>query len=588
MKRFGLSAWALLLASTALAQDPAALFASHCSTCHHEGSEARAPLPDVLALMPRAQIVAALETGSMKAQGEALSHHQRLALAAHLSRIIEAESSTGGFCASGVTPAKAIGNWNGWGFDLANTRFQPASGLRAEDIPKLKLKWAFGFPGATVVFGQPTIDSGRLYFGSQNGTVYSVDARTGCIYWTFKATAMVRSAISLDPDTSGKIRLAYFGDSKANVYAVDSATGKQVWQAHVDPHRAARVTGAPILYAGRLYVPVSSVEEPPPANPQYPCCTFRGSVVAFEAATGNQVWKSYAIPDPPAKTRITSAGTQLMGPAGAAIWSAPTIDVQRNLIYVATGNAYSDPPTKYNDAVIAYDLANGSMKWSQQMTEGDRWNYACQRPVNDSCPPEPGRDLDFGASPVLSGGLLFAGQKSGLVHALDPDKNGAIVWQTRIGRGGALGGIEWGLTVDDANVYAPLSDINGQGKDMGGLFALRKKDGVKVWQTAPPKPACTGKPGCSAAQMAPATMVPGVVFSGSMDGHLRAYDSATGKVIWDFDTLRDFPTVNGVKAKGGSLNATGPTLAGGMLFLNSGYGALGGMPGNVLLAFSLD
>ena len=213
-----------------------------------------------------------------------------------------------------------------------------------------------------------------------------------------------------------------------------------------------------------------------------------------------------------------------MGPAGAAIWSAPTIDVQRKLLYVATGNAYSDPPTKYNDAIIAYDLATGSMKWSQQMTAGDRWNFGCQGTRIETCPPEPGGDFDFGASPILSGGLLFAGQKSGLVHALDPENQGALIWQTRIGRGGALGGIEWGMTVDDDNVYAPLSDINGQGKDMGGLFALRKKDGEKVWQAPPPKPACTGKPGCSAAQMAPATMIPGVVFSGSMDGHLRAYD----------------------------------------------------------------
>lgn len=587
MTDFSLSA-ILLLAPTAAAQDPAVLFAQHCSTCHRAGSEARAPFPDVLALMPRTQIVAALETGSMKAQGEALSHDQRITLAAHLSKIIDAEFATGGLCASGVTPAKAIGNWNGWGVDLGNTRFQPASGLHAEDIPKLKLKWAFGFPGATVVSGQPTIDAGRIYFGSQNGTVYSVDARTGCIYWTFKAPATVRSAISLDPETPGKSRLAYFGDIKANVYAVDSATGKLVWQTQVETHHDARITGAPALYGGRLYVPVSSSEEVPAGNPQYSCCTFRGSVAALESATGKQVWKSYAIPDPPAKTRVTSTGTQLMGPAGAAIWSAPTIDVQRNLLYVATGNAYSDPLTRYNDAVIAYDLATGSMKWSRQMTEGDRWNFGCQRTTNESCPPDPGGDFDFGASPVLSGGLLFAGQKSGLVHALDPDKQGAIVWQTRIGRGSALGGIEWGLTVDDVNVYAPLSDVNGQGKDMGGLFALRKKDGVKVWQAAPPKPACSGKPGCSAAQMAPATMIPGVVFSGSMDGHLRAYDSATGKVIWDFDTLREFPTVNGVKAKGGSLNATGPTLAGGMLFLNSGYGALGGMTGNVLLAFSLE
>ena len=571
----------LLTSTTVLAQDPAALFKQHCSRCHREGSDARAPRPDVLSLMPRPEILAALETGSMKTQGDALSHGQRLALAVHLSKITEAEIAPGGFCARGATHSKLIGTWNGWGVDLANTRFQPASGLRAEEIPKLKLKWAFGFPNATVVFGQPAIASGRLYFGSQSGTVYSVDARSGCISWTFKAAATVRTAISLDA------RLAYFGDLRANVYGVDSATGKLVWQAHVDTHPSARITGAPALYAGRVYVPVSSVEEPPAGNPQYSCCSFRGSVVALEAATGKQIWKSYTIPNPPAKTRVTSAGAQLMGPAGAAIWSAPTIDVRRKLLYVATGNAYSDPPTKYSDAIIAYDLATGSMQWSRQMTEGDRWNFGCQGARNETCPSDPGGDFDFGASPILSGGLLFAGQKSGMMHALDPDRQGAIVWQTRIGHGGALGGIEWGIAADDANVYAPLSDINGQGNPMGGIFALRKKDGAKVWQTPPPKPACQGKPGCTAAQMAPATMIPGVVFSGFMDGHLRAYESATGKVIWDFDTLREFPTVNGVKARGGSLNATGPTLAGGMLFVNSGYGALGGMPGNVLLAFGL-
>jgi polyvinyl alcohol dehydrogenase (cytochrome) len=577
------------LPGRAAADDPSALFKQHCAMCHREGTELRAPLPDILALMPREQIVAALESGSMKGQGEALTHEQRLSLAAFLSKTTTVQLTGGGMCASGMSPAKLAGAWNGWGVDLANTRFQTASGLRAEDIPKLKLKWAFGFPNSTVVFGQPTIDSGRLYFGSQNGTVYAVDARSGCIYWTFKAPATVRSAISLDPISPGKPRLAYFGDIKANVYAVDSANGTLVWQAHVDPHPAARVTGAPALYAGTLYVPVSSVEEPPAGNAQYPCCTFRGSVVALQSSTGKQLWKSYAIPDPPGKTRTSSAGAQLMGPAGAAIWSAPTIDVERKVLYVATGNAYSDPPTKYNDAIIAYDLATGSMQWSRQMTEGDRWNFACQPGTrNDSCPPNPGEDFDFGASPILKGSLLFAGQKSGLVHALDPDKQGALVWQTRIGRGSALGGIEWGMSVDDENVYAPLSDINGKGLPMGGLFALRQKDGMKVWQAPPPKPACAGKPGCSAAQMAPATMIPGVVFAGSMDGHLRAYDAATGKVIWDFDTLREFPTVNGVKARGGSLNATGPTLAGGMMFVNSGYGALGGMPGNVLLAFGVE
>ena len=572
---------AVFFCAVAVGEDGSALFNQHCAMCHREASDVRAPLPDVLALMPRTQIVAALETGAMKTQGSALTHDQRVAVAAYLSKITAADVSTDDRCGASV-PAPLAGQWNGWGVDLSNTRFQSAPGLRAGDVPNLKLKWAFGFAAATGVYGQPSIGGGRLYFGSQSGTVYSVDARTGCIFWTFKAPATVRSAISLDA------RLAYFGDVKANVYAVDRQTGKLVWQAHVEEHPASRVTGAPMLYQGRLYVPVSSVEEPPAGSPQYSCCTFRGSVVALDAQTGKQIWKSYAIPDPPGKTRVSSAGAQLMGPAGAAIWSAPTIDPARKLLYVATGNGYSDPPTKYTDAIIAYDLETGSMKWSQQMTPNDRWNFGCQGTRNDSCPPDPGGDYDFGASPVLSGGLLFAGQKSGVVHALDPDKQGAIVWQTRIGRGSALGGVEWGIAVDGDNVYAPLSDINGQGKEMGGMFALRKKDGAKVWVTPPARPACAGKPGCTPAQMAPATSIPGVVFSGSMDGHLRAYDAATGKVVWDFDTLREFPTVNGMKARGGSLNATGPTVAGGMLFLNSGYGALGGMPGNVLLAFAID
>ena len=534
---------------------------------------------DVLALMPRPQILAALESGSMKTQGEALTHDQRVTLTQFLSKVTAVDLATGGRCASDVSPSKLEGQWNGWGVDLANKRFQPAPGIRAEDLPKLKLKWAFGIPNATVAYAQPTIAGGRLYFGSTTGTVYSIDARTGCIYWTFTAPAAVRTAITLDG------RLAYFGDLKANAYAVEIVTGKLVWKTHIEPHPAARITGAPKLYEGRLYVPVSSVEEPPPRDAKYPCCTFRGSVVALDAATGKQIWQSYAIPDPPGKTRVTSTGTQLMGPAGAAIWSSPTIDVPRKVLYVATGNGYSDPPTKYSDAIIAFDLATGSMKWSQQMTPNDRWNFGCQGARKETCPPDPGEDLDFGASPILEGPLLLAGQKSGMVHALDPDKQGAVVWQTRIGRGGALGGIEWGLAADDENVYAPLSDFNGQGQAMGGMFALRQKDGVKVWQVPPPKPACTGKPGCSAAQMAPATMIPGIVFSGSMDGHLRAYEASSGKIVWDFDTLREFPTVNGVKAKGGSLNATGPTIAGGMMFVNSGYGALGGMPGNVLLAF---
>ena len=581
--------FAVLSCAAAWCQDSRALFEKHCASCHRAGSETRAPLPDVLAQMPRQKILSAFESGSMKAQGAALSSEERSALAAFLSRTVDTQASAGGNCPAGSSPVTDSTFWNGWGVDAVNSRFQPAAmaKIAAADVPRLKLKWAFGF-GGTSAIAQPALVAGRLYFGSENGTVYSIDARTGCVYWTFQAPATVRTAISAGASQPGRYHV-YFGDTKANVYALDAHDGKLLWQRRVDEHAYARITGAPKLHSARLYVPVSSVEEVPAGNPKYACCTFRGSVVALDVETGEQLWKTYAIPDPPKPTRMNPAGTQLQGPAGAAIWSSPTLDLQRRVLYVATGNGYSDPPVKYTDAVLALDMDTGSIKWARQMTPNDGWNFSCINPNRTSCPEAAGDDFDFGASPILRGRLILAGQKSGIVHALDADRQGEIVWQTRIGKGGALGGVEWGMAADDRAVYVPLSDIARATPEAGGgLFALSIDKGERLWNAPPPKPACLGKPGCSAAQMAPATAMPGVVFSGSMDGRLRAYAAESGKLLWEFDTLREFETVNGVKARGGSLNATGPVVAGGMLYVNSGYGILGGMPGNVLLAFSVD
>jgi polyvinyl alcohol dehydrogenase (cytochrome) len=576
------------LAQDALTQNGSALFEKHCSVCHRPTSTTRAPLPEALARMPREAIVASLETGSMKTQGAALSANERRTIAGFISSVNAAVESRTGSCAESAAKPSGIAIWNGWGVDLANTRFQPLPGLTAEQVPALKLKWAFGFRNATSTFGQPTIAGGRLFLGSEDGTVYSLDARTGCIYWTYKASATVRTAISIDESLAA----IYFGDVKANIYRVDAASGTLVWKVNVDTHPFARVTGAPKLYAGRLYVPVSSIEEVPGGNAKYPCCTFRGSVVALDTETGRQIWKTYAIPDPPKPTRVNSAGTQMSGPAGAAIWSSPTIDLERKAIYVATGNAYSDPPVRYTDAILSLDMETGSLQWARQMTEADGWNFNCLNPNRFSCPEHEGPDLDFGSSPILrtvapGKRLLLAGQKSGMIHSIDPDAQGKIVWQVRLGKGGALGGIEWGSAADDQAVYAALSDFDGAKPEQGGgLFAIRISTGEKIWYAAPPKPPCLGKSGCTAAQMAPVTVIPNVVFSGSMDGHLRAYGTAGGKLLWDFDTLRSYDTVNGIKAGGGSLNATGPTVAGGMIYVNSGYGQLGGMPGNVLLAFA--
>ncbi|MBI3696890.1 MAG: PQQ-binding-like beta-propeller repeat protein, partial [Acidobacteria bacterium] len=381
----------------------------------------------------------------------------------------------------------------------------------------------------------------------------------------------------------------------ANVYAVNASTGALLWKTKVDDHPMARVTGSPRLHQGCLYVPVSSVEEVSSGNPKYECCKFRGSVVALDVGGGKQIWKTYTIPDPPTPAKKKESGVQLYGPSGAAVWSAPTLDLKRKALYVGTGNSYSDPPARTSEAVLAIDMESGSMLWSKQLTPGSvAWNFACFSPDRSSCPEKPGQDFDFGSSPILKdlpGGksVLVCGQKSGVVHALDPDRQGEIVWQVRIGHGSALGGIQWGPAADDQTAYVALSDVfGGKPEDAGGLFALRLASGEKVWHAPPPKPPCLGQPGCSAAQSAAVTAIPGAVFSGSLDGHLRAYSTADGSILWDFDTVQEFPTVNGVKAKGGSINGPGPTIAGGMVYVNSGYGRFREMPGNVLLAFSVD
>ena len=560
---------------------------NHCMTCHAPESGAHAPAMETLAEMPWQGILKSLESGSMRVQGDTLTAEERVAVARYLGKpgpAVIPEMS--GFCAAGAKPAASKSAWNGWSPDDLNTRFQPAgaAGLDASEVPSLTLKWAFGFPTGTTAFGQPSIVDGRVITGSNDGTVYALDARTGCIYWRYQAKALVRAAVVVGPGSR-----AYFGDLESNVYAVDVNTGKPIWQKKVDDQPFTRITGTPKLYNGRLYVPIASQEENAGSNPRYACCKFRGNVMALDAKTGATIWKSYTSPEP-GPTKVGQTGVQYYGPSGATIWSSPTIDIKRKLLYVATGNGYSDPDIKTADAVVAMDLETGKIRWAQQASP-DMFNWDCGgrgRRGGGNCPENPGEDVDFGSSPMLvaAGGrdLLIDGQKSGVVHAFDPDQNGKIVWQTRIGRGGKLGGILWGMAAAGGMVFAPLSDMGSP--NPGGLFALDPATGKVVWQALPPTPPCAGQRGCSAAQLAPPTAIPGVVFSASMDGHLRAFRIADGKIVWDFDAAREFPTVNGIKAHGGSFASTGPTVANGMVFVNSGYANTGGMAGNVLLAFS--
>lgn len=580
---------ATFAALTCFAQEGSQVYISHCIECHSPASASHAPSQESLAQIPWQDILKTLETGAMKIQAQNLSQDERVAAARYLGKAGGAPvlPQVSGFCPAGSHPAATKASWNGWGVDNFNTRFQPAAtaGLTAAQVPSLKLKWAFGFPGARTAYGQPTVVGGRVFVGSNDGTIYAIDAHAGCLYWMYRAKSMVRSSVIVGPD-----KRAYVGDLDANLYALDTETGKLIWQIKADDQPFARITGTPKLYEGRLYVPIASQEENAGANPIYPCCKFRGNLVAIDSETGKVIWRAYTSPEPK-PTGVSKTGVQFYGPSGATTWSSPTLDLKRKLIYIMTGNGYSDPDIKTADALVAIDMNTGEIRWSQQGSP-DMFNWDCgPRGGGGNCPANHGEDVDFGASVVLldiGGGkqVLVAGQKSGMVHAFDPDQNGKIVWQTRIGKGSTLGGIEWGLAGHQGVAYVPLSDINRQKPEAGGgMFAIDAATGKVLWHTPPPPPACLGKPGCSVAQLAPPSAIEGAVFSASMDGHLRAFDMAAGKIVWDFDAARSFPTTNGVPAKGGSFSSTGPTIADGMLYVNSGYGGQG-MPGNILLAFS--
>ena len=573
-------------------KDGSYLYHSQCIQCHTPFNPMRAPWPTTLQLMLQPAILAALETGKMKAVASGMSHEQRAAVADYLGRPQTAQQSgQSNACGIGSQPMANSPLWNGWGVDLSNSRFQPAerAGLNKSQLSKLRVKWAFGYAGATSAGGPPTVIGDRIFVAGGDARVYSLDMHSGCVYWSFLPSAPVRTAITVSDDGS----TAYFGDLQARAYAITTATGSLVWKTELDPHPFALISGAPRLYGGKLYVPVSSAEELGGANPKYPCCTFRGSVVALDAKTGTVIWKTYTIETTAQPTSTNAAGTGMLGPSGAGVWNSPTIDAARHALYIGTGDNYSEPATTTSDAVIAFDLDSGKIRWIKQLTAEDRFNIGCFSQDKSSCPKNPGGDFDIGAPPILrvlkSGKtLLVVGQKSGSAFGLDPDNKGSIVWESHIGKGGPLGGIEFGGAATDADVYFPLSDWSPDPKSGGGIFGLDITTGKKIWSTPAPPPACLDKPGCSAAQPAPATAIPGVVLSGSLDGHLRAYDEEDGTIVWDFDTAKDFPTLNGVESHGGSLNYAGPVVAGGMLFVTSGYSINAGMPGNVLLALSED
>jgi polyvinyl alcohol dehydrogenase (cytochrome) len=573
-----------------------AVYQKRCAMCHDQVSE-RIPTRDSLKKLSVARILRTLDFGVMMSVAYPLRRDEREAVAAYLG-VPGGDSPPAdqAFCAERTVnlAGPPQPEWNGWSPARNNTRYQTAAAARlsVDQARRLKLKWAFGFDGDVTAFAQPAVLGKYLFVGSAGGRIYALSAATGCIHWYFEANGPVRTAILAVP--AGRQHALFFSDQTGWVYSIEAETGRLRWKKKIEPHEATRLTGAPVAYQDVVFFPASSWEETRSNNPEYECCTFRGSLTALRIKDGALVWKTYTIPEPAKPTVKSKAGTQQWGPSGAGVWGSPTLDPKRGVIYITTGDNYSSPATTTSDSVMALELKTGKIVWSKQTLPNDAFNSACGG-GGPNCPPEKGPDYDFGSSALLeklANGreLLFAGQKSGVVYALDPDKKGEIVWQTRVGKGSAAGGVQWGMASDGQKIYAAVSDTarsNGQldPRAGGGLTALRPGDGEKLWYAAPAT--CEPpKPGCSPAQSAAVTAIPGVVFSGSLDGHLRAFATEDGKVLWDVDTARDYQTVNGVKGRGGSLDGPGAVVVSGMVFVNSGYPRFGGMPGNVLLAFA--
>jgi len=599
-----------------------ALFNQHCASCHQHAMTAEnqtpiviggrpAPTTETLGQLTPEAIYATLTTGDMVQQAQSLKDFEKRAIAEFFGGRPLGAADAGdashmtNHCA--YNPAAAIGgfgyfpSWNGWGNDLANMRFQSsqAAGLTATEVAHLKLRWAFGLPSGGETSGQPSVFGGRVFFGDYNSYAYSVDPATGCVYWSFHADAQIRTAalvafinIKIEKSRVGRMAV-FFGDKKANLYALDARTGELIWKRNLEQRLLSHITGAPVFYAGRLYVGLAGSEEIVSSDPHYPCCTYRGSLTALDASTGAVIWKTYTIPDEPKPTKKNSIGTQLWAPAGASIWTTPTIDPKRHAIYVGTGNAFTEPAVKTSDSIMAFDLKTGKVLWSYQALANDASPGGCgpNAPKDAQCPQNPGPDWDFGNSPILQTlpngkRVLVAAHKGGTVIAVDPDRRGKLLWTADLSAGRDTSApiqvqIMWGGAADAKNVY--------YGTRSGSIAAIRLADGKIVWnRTIEPSPAHPGPGGRPRRGFdAALTVLPGVLFAGGWDGVLRALSTDDGHELWQFDTAREFSTVNGVAAHGGSLGAPGPVIAGGMLFVGSGYVGTGnGMPGNVLLAFS--
>lgn len=596
----------------------AQLYKQNCALCH-SNPEVHAPAFSAIKSMSQEKVLFAISTGKMKEQAANLTMDERQALASYLTAGVEdprAWESTVACNKTSPLDNSMTASVAGWGLGRHNHRYQPAAaaGMHAADLPSLELAWAQGFPGTTEMRSQPVLTDQALFIGVQEtSSVYAFDLDTGCLQWVHRSDAPVRSALSFARMPGTDEAVLFYGDAAGSVHVINAVDGSKVWSVKVELNDA-MITGTPVLYQERLYVPLSTSEIGKTFRATYECCKAHGGVRALDFRSGKTLWtyETTAAARPRGKNSI---GTPLWGPSGAPVWTTPAIDEKRNRLYIGTGENYSHPATQTSDAIIALDLDTGAVAWTYQALADDVYTMACRSYLGvadgPGCPENYGPDFDFGASVIIASDnkgrdVLLAGQKSGTVFALDPDNKGAVIWQQKLSDGTPVGGIHWGMTVADGKVYVPIADPEWSIErwpytPRPGIAALDISTGEVQWRHearrdceldktsynattgrhTEPWPTCHFLYGFSAA----ATAMDGAVLAGALNGKLNAFSTVDGSLLWQFDTATTFDTLNGVKAHGGSIDNASVALGNGRLVVQSGYSYINQMPGNVLLVF---
>ncbi|ALO46004.1 PQQ-binding-like beta-propeller repeat protein [Pseudohongiella spirulinae] len=593
--------WSGLQAAENLDGD--SLYTQYCAMCHTAPQDERTPPRDALSTYTANSIYRALTEGVMRAQGAPLTAEQQIALSEFLAGEPMREELAAAPTQRCDLPMPQFelslpGNWNGWGNGLSNERHQSSRGtsITADNIDQLELVWAWGLENASVARAQPTIINQVMILGSPSGEVRAMDLETGCTYWIYDAPQEVRAAVTVAFSSVHDAYLAVVADASNHLHVLDARTGELKWESDVDSNPYARSTGSPVVYDDMIFVPVSSSEVGAAGRPDHHCCTFRGNVAAFDLHSGIKLWHTYVMEEA-VHVGENSIGNPVYAPSGAPIWQAPSIDAERRIVYAGTGQNYTRPASNSSDSVIAFDMDSGEILWIHQTMEDDAFTMACAMGGEHPNCPDAGPDVDIGAPIVtttLSNGqdIVVAGTKGAVVVGLDPDNNGELLWSTRIGRGGALGGVHWGMSFDGDVVYVPVSDrgtgADGASPSQPGLHAIDMKTGEVLWYTAAPQRCQEGVRGCMDAYSGPVSTTDDLVIASSLSGYLFAHDRLTGEIVWELNTVQDYAAINGVETRGGSIDATGPVLSGDYMVVSSGYATFSQMAGNAILVFRVN